>query len=146
MAAFKRSTTRRRPVHPPVASGHRDYRGVEICGRCGSAFWTPTAVAVRSLFIPSWGDVCLKHYVMALAEFVGFVVAWAMAIGAIVSGWSKGQVVEGLLFAMFVLVFTHGADAVLTYALARKGLHPRRGPTPDAAGREATSAVAVSPA
>lgn len=116
------------------------------CGRCGSTFWTPMGVALRSLLFPSWGDVCLKHYTLAVTEFVGFVVAWAMAVGSILSGRKDGRLIEGILFAVFVLAFTHGADAVLTYVLARKGLHPRRGPASYTSDAGTTSRAAVSPA
>ena len=33
---------------------------------------------------------------------------------------------------MILLGIAHGADAALTYFVARKGLHPRRGPKRDA--------------
>lgn len=104
------------------------------CGGCGAEFWTPVSVAVRSLIFPSWGDFCMKHYVLAAAELVGSAVAWTIAIATIVNGLDNGGWIEGLFLAAMVLVFTHAADAVLTYVVAKKGLHPRGRRVPDAAG------------
>lgn len=118
-------------------------KGEYACGPCGTEFWTPTAVALRSLIVPSWGDICLKHYVLACVEMAGFLFAWFVAIGAILSGLNNGEWVGGLLFAAVVLIFTHGADAALTYAMAKKGLHPRRRSlvtTTDSAAFEAATA------
>lgn len=108
-------------------------KGEYVCERCGAEFWTPKAVALRSLVIPSWGDVCMKHYVLATVEMIGFVVAWSIAAGAILSGLGNGEWIGGVFVAAMVLVFTHGVDAALTYAIAKKGLHPRRGPAAEPA-------------
>ncbi len=32
-----------------------------VCRNCGSDFWTPKELALRSLVFPSWGDICMKH-------------------------------------------------------------------------------------
>jgi hypothetical protein len=88
-------------------------------------------VALRSLVFPSWGDIVMKHYVVAAAEFVGYCVTWffvgALVVAALRQGDPAGLVLA-LGFAAVVLGIAHGIDAGLTYHVAKKGLHSRRGP------------------
>jgi hypothetical protein len=89
-------------------------------------------VAIRTLFFPSWGDIVLKHYVVAGAELVGYLFTWGVAIVILVGAINEGDpvaLIGGLIFAAFLLGLFHGIDAVVTYFVAKKGLHPKVGPT-----------------
>lgn len=105
------------------------------CEKCGAEFWRPSAVALRSLIFPSWGDIVMKHYVVGAVEFVGYCVTWIVVLsligGALANGDAAG-LVGGVVAGLFLLGIAHGVDAALTYFVAKKGLHPRRGPKLDA--------------
>lgn len=46
---MKRGTFRPPPRrHPPIASGDKDYRGIEVCQRCGST-WDASVHYVREV-------------------------------------------------------------------------------------------------
>lgn len=88
-----------------------------MCKPCGTEFWQPNEVAIRSLVIPSWGDFLLGHNVLACFETFGFMVSWLIAISLLSNGeWG---------LALIVVAFAHGMDALVTYFIARKGLFPK---------------------
>ena len=107
-------------------------RKEHVCQNCGGVFWTPAAIGLRSLLIPSWGDICLKHYTLAAIEMIGTLFAWFTATGLVLNGIDKGEP-ELFLFAALVLAVAHGIDAALAYTMAGKGLHPRRPPVDEPA-------------
>ncbi|MBX3436519.1 MAG: hypothetical protein KF861_03440 [Planctomycetaceae bacterium] len=94
------------------------------CEDCGVSFWRPRDVALRSLFIPSWGDIVMKHYTIAVVELIGAAIAWFIAFSMIFKFVRNGDPVA-LIVAAVVLFFTHVVDAMVTYHVAGKGLHPR---------------------
>lgn len=102
------------------------------CRRCGAEFWRPMPVAIRTLLIPSWGDIVLKHYIVAAAEMVGYLFTWgvilALLFGALRDG-NPAAIFGTVVVAFILLVFFHGIDAIVTYFVAKKGLHPKSGPT-----------------
>jgi hypothetical protein len=107
-------------------------KGEFECRRCGAEFWRPMPVAIRTLIFPSWGDIVLKHYLVAAAELVGYLFTWAVVIALVVAGIQHRDPVAlvGMLILGFImLVFFHGIDAMVTYFVAKKGLHPKVGPT-----------------
>ena len=86
------------------------------CGKCGTTFWTPGQVAIRSLIFPAWGDMLLKHRMLACVELVGLTVTWFVAYALADDGdYAEAALVIGL---------AHSIDAVVTYFIAKKGLHP----------------------
>ena len=97
------------------------------CPRCGAEFWKPSHVALRSYVFPCWGDIVLKHYIVGAAEFFGYLVTWVIIFVLVGASLANGEWF-GLLFAPFLLLLAHGLDGTLTYHVAKKGLHPRRGP------------------
>ncbi|MGD9856543.1 MAG: hypothetical protein AB7U20_16470 [Planctomycetaceae bacterium] len=97
------------------------------CEACGTRFWHPKDVALRSLIIPSWGDIVLKHYTIAVVEMIGALIAWFVAAALVVDYVTNGTL-ESLIIAAVVLFFTHVVDALVTHHVAKKGLHPRSRP------------------
>lgn len=119
--------------HPPVSQSRENLcshcfqvipKGRYVCRHCGSEFWTPKDLAIRSLIFPSWGDLCMKHYHFATVEMIGYATSWFVAIQQLTGPNPE----EGLLFAGMIFVLAHPVDAILTYLVAKKGLNPRRGP------------------
>jgi hypothetical protein len=105
------------------------------CEKCGAEFWKPSAVALRSLVFPSWGDIVMKHYVVGAVEFIGYCFTWFIVLSLIAGeagNGNPGALVVAIAIGLILLGIAHGADAALTYFVARKGLHPRRGPKRDA--------------
>lgn len=92
------------------------------CGECGSQFWKPSEIAMRSALFPAWGDILMKHYPLAIVELLGYVFTWIIVAAAI--GEGKYGLAAGLLVA------AHGFDALVTTMIARKGLHTRKAGTP----------------
>jgi hypothetical protein len=90
-------------------------KGEFECEECGSTFWTPQEIALRSMVFPAWGDLIMKHYPFAVFEILGYLFSWTIA-GSL---FSEGQIAAGLI----VLAIAHGVDAAVTYFIARKGLY-----------------------
>ena len=85
-----------------------------VCRNCGSDFWTPKELALRSLIFPSWGDFCMKHYHFATVELIGYVFSWWWAISILTrANPGDGWIAVGLIF-----IFAHPVDAILTYSVA----------------------------
>ena len=100
------------------------------CDRCGSTFWTPSAVMWRSLVFPSWGDLVMKHYLVGVMEFFGAFFAWLMflfCVLAAIGGGGAGSVEVAMTLGISI-AFMHIVDAVVTYYVSRKGLHLRKAP------------------
>lgn len=95
-----------------------------VCRNCGSDFWTPKELALRSLIFPSWGDICMRHYQFATVELIGYAITWAVAISILASPNPE----EGFFFLGLIFFIEHPVDAILTYSVAKKGLNPRHGP------------------
>ena len=103
-------------------------KNIYRCSKCAADFWTPTAIALRSLIFPSWGDFLMRHTSAAILELLGYVITWLVLLTALVGGWARGieDFIGALIVTVFVLAFEHGVDATLTYFVARKGLNPKR--------------------
>ena len=91
-------------------------KGQFECPNCETRFWTPAQVAVRSLIFPAWGDFLLKHRLFAVFEIIGIGFTWLIALNLA----SESDYVAAVL----VVLFAHGLDAIVTYLIASKGLHP----------------------
>lgn len=91
-------------------------KGEFECPKCETQFWTPSQVAMRSLIFPAWGDFLLKHHLFAVFELFGIVFTWGIAV-TMASNGEYGP-------AVMVVLLAHTIDAVITYFVARKGLHP----------------------
>ena len=94
------------------------------CRNCGSVFWTPKELALRSLIFPSWGDICMKHYQFAAVELIGYLFSWLWAISILIGPNPE----EGWFVLAMIFIFAHPVDGMLTYSVAKKGLSPRHGP------------------
>ncbi|MGI9517071.1 MAG: hypothetical protein ACR2NP_08505 [Pirellulaceae bacterium] len=94
------------------------------CKNCGQTYWQPSEIALRSLIFPSWGDWIMGHRGLAIAELFGYVMTWIVIIVLAFSpeiGISIAMVIGAVM-----LIAAHGFDAVLTRAIAQKGLTPRQ--------------------
>lgn len=93
-------------------------KGTTECGGCHATFHTAGGIALRSLIFPAWGDIVMKHYPLAVVELIGYAVTWIVAFGAIQNGdWP---------FAIMLLGFAHGIDALVTLMIANKGLYTKK--------------------
>jgi hypothetical protein len=95
------------------------------CSGCGTEFWKPSELAVRSFVIPSWGDLLMKHHLVAVIELIGGVFTWLVVASLVAISITNGDPVA-LVCAAILLFMAHGIDAAITYAVARKGLYPKR--------------------
>ena len=94
------------------------------CPNCHATYWKATQIAGRSFIFPAWGDIIMKHYPLAVIEFLGYAFTWVV-VGGLLSEGSIGP-------AIMVLIIAHGFDALVTLMIARKGLHTRTKPVPAA--------------
>ncbi|MEX0718145.1 MAG: hypothetical protein WD066_16245 [Planctomycetaceae bacterium] len=100
-----------------------------ICSQCGGVFWQPRAVALRSLIFPSWGDFAMKHTGLAIVELLGYGLLWVFLFGVLAAAVDNpADLPEALVTVVIALLLAHVPDALLTYWVAQKGLHPRRAP------------------
>lgn len=97
-----------------------------VCQQCGTEFWKPHELALRSLILPSWGDICMKHYLFAVFELLFYLGSW----GKVAFFFEQGETHAALAMMGFIFLIEHPVDAMITYALACKGLHHRRDPDP----------------
>ncbi|MBL4884354.1 MAG: hypothetical protein JKY95_07445 [Planctomycetaceae bacterium] len=97
------------------------------CNTCQSIFWSPKELALRSLIFPSWGDFLMGHTLIAFLELFGGIATWLYLIGAISVVLSGGNPIL-LGSAIFSIMMFNGLDAIITYRVASKGLHPRSVP------------------
>ena len=101
-------------------------KGEFTCEHCGAEYWLPRDLALRSLVFPSWGDLCMGHYLIAAIEMIGYLISWVI----VANEFTKGNPVFGLVMIGAILVIEHPLDAVLTYIIASKGLNLRRNADP----------------
>lgn len=95
------------------------------CANCGQDYWSPKELGMRSLIFPSWGDWLMGHRLLAAMELFGYLISWIIII-SLFTGPDPLSVAAGLGVAVFVLVIEHVIDGWLTYAIANKGLVPKK--------------------
>lgn len=101
------------------------------CRNCGAEFWTPKAIALRSLIFPSWGDFTMRHTGIAVVELIGYGFLWMSLIAGMTAAAGRpDELAAFFVIIPIALLFTHVPDALLTYFIAKKGLHPRKPGTP----------------
>ncbi len=99
-------------------------KDVYKCNNCGQAYWKPSEIALRSLIFPSWGDWIMGHRGLAIAEVFGYVMTWIVIIALVMSPEMEITIAAG--FGAVILIMAHLFDAILTRAIAQKGLTPRQ--------------------
>ena len=99
------------------------------CVTCGTTFWKPMELSLRSLLFPSWGDVLMKHYLFASMEMFGYLIGLTIVIIMLTNSDGPDELIGGIAALAIFLLFAHGVDAMLTYMVGRKGLYPRTAPT-----------------
>lgn len=110
------------------------------CGACGGTFKSVKRATVRSLVFPGLGDWYLGHRKIAVFEMLIAAVIW---LGVLLPDPAYPVTPVALVVtALFVAVFVHGADALTTRHIARKGFYPDRSPSPV---REDARSVAREP-
>jgi hypothetical protein len=105
------------------------------CGVCGAEFWRPSAVALRTLVFPAWGDFVMRHYGLATFKLVTYGIIWLALIDWIIESLRHAVPLGPVLIeVLFILAIEHGVFAFLTYYIAKRGLHPKGKPTIEAVG------------
>lgn len=95
------------------------------CPSCGGGIKSARKAGLLSLVFPGLGDLYLGHWKFALFEIPFTALIW---LGVLMPDPAYPMTPLGLLFtAVFMVVVVHGADALGTWYLARKGLYPERG-------------------
>jgi len=96
----------------------------EVCPHCRGLFKSARRAGLLSLVFPGLGDIYLGHYRLAAAESIVALFIW---LGALAPDPRYPYTVASVLItAAFVVAFVHGMDAVGTWYVARRGLHPAK--------------------
>lgn len=95
------------------------------CANCGQDYWTPKELGLRSLIFPSWGDWLMGHRLLAFAELAGYLISW-IVLATLLFGPKALPLAAGIPLVLFVLFIEHVVDGWLTYAIASKGLVPKK--------------------
>ncbi|MHC4876633.1 MAG: hypothetical protein ACYTGL_09050 [Planctomycetota bacterium] len=102
-------------------------KGDYACDDCGTTFWRPSEVALRSLIFPAWGDILMRHYPLAVMELIGYLFSWFIIFTIVDEAATPTDAIGPVAM---VLLFAHGLDALATLMIANKGLTPRATGTP----------------
>jgi predicted Zn finger-like uncharacterized protein len=86
------------------------------CPKCHALFKSPRKAALRSLFLPGWGDVYLGHRFLGLLEMLGSILVWAITLTLLFSDDPSN-----LIVALVILLFYNGIDSLLSLHMAKKG-------------------------
>jgi hypothetical protein len=97
--------------------------GERHCDECGTTFWKPSQLAWRSLVFPSWGDFLMGHTMLGVFEIFGWLVTVLIAVSLITD--KQAGDLSSTIAGVSVIAFSHTMDSLLTYSVARKGLHTR---------------------
>lgn len=102
------------------------------CDHCGSTFYKPSEVALRSLLFPSLGDWIMGHHWAAFFELLGYLIGWAFIVARFQQALQVGgdAVTEATVNLVLFILFAHVMDAILTAYVARKGLYLKKPPRP----------------
>ena len=96
----------------------------ERCASCGGTFKSSLRATLLSLAFPGFGDWYLGHRVFAVFEIIAAALLWAFVLLPYLQHTLSLSM--RLVFAGLIVLFAHGADAVKTRHIARKGLYPDR--------------------
>jgi hypothetical protein len=96
----------------------------ERCAACGGTFKSSVRAALLSLAFPGFGDWYLGHRVFAVFEMLAAALLWLLVL--LPYREDTPPLPMRLLFAALIVLFAHGADAMKTRHIARKGLYPDR--------------------
>lgn len=94
------------------------------CPACGGGIKSARKAGLLSLLFPGLGDFYLGHWKFALAEMLVAAVIW---LGMLMPDPEYPLTGAGYLtLGLVIFVFVHGADAIATWYIGRKGLYPVR--------------------
>jgi hypothetical protein len=92
------------------------------CPHCRKAFKSARRAGLLSLLFPGLGDIYLGHWKFAILEILVAAIIW---LGFLIPDPNYPLTpYEMLVGAVLIVVMLHGADAVGTLYIARKGHHP----------------------
>lgn len=124
------------PQQDTMVSGNAEYlcaacfapsaEHIERCPSCDTHFKSPKTAAMRSLLLPGLGTWYVGNKGFAGLQLARGIILWLIMIGlfagAISSSRHDGELLGLVLFFGVLLAFTHGMDALISRASARKGL------------------------
>ena len=88
----------------------------ECCPRCKSLFRRPLGAALRSLFIPGWGNVYLGRPWIGLLEFFICTLIWLVVLDAIMAHHA-----HQLSMSLSLLLVYNASVGIVTFFSARRG-------------------------
>lgn len=119
---------------PPVAGrenlcphcGQRVAGFPERCSQCAKGFKSGSRAGWLSLLLPGLGDLYLGHRGLGVCELGGALLLWAFFGTGLLTSLQGGELgaLEAGVAAGFVFVLVHGADALITRRVGRKGIYP----------------------
>lgn len=95
------------------------------CPACGGGLKPAWKAGLLSLAFPGLGDIYLGHWKFAILEIGAAAMIW---LSVLASAAEVHDPWAALAAGLFLLVFGHGADAVATWYVGRRGLYPARRP------------------
>lgn len=101
------------------------------CPHCRGPFKSARKAGTLSLIFPGLGDIYLGHGTFAMMEIIFGAIIWISWLGVMLTDPNMSAS-GALLMAVFVIFFVHGADALATWYLGRRGLYPARRAAPTA--------------
>ncbi len=96
------------------------------CDNCKKPFKSIKKAGFLSLLFPGLGDLYLGHRLIGCIEIFTGLLVW---FSIIASGNENGEpvtVVERTISAAILFVIMHGADALVTFNTAKKGIYPAK--------------------
>lgn len=93
------------------------------CPACRGAFKSATKAGLLSLVFPGFGDVYIGHYGFAVFEILVASFIW-LSVYVASTETSQEPLENAWIVVAFIFAFMHGADAISTWYVARKGHHP----------------------
>jgi hypothetical protein len=101
-------------------------KGDSGCGECGGSFKSIKRATLRSLVFPGLGDWYLGHRKIAVFEMLIAAMIW---LGFLLPDPEYPMTVLGVVIGAAILILiVHGADALATRHVARKGIYPGQAP------------------
>lgn len=113
------------------------------CSRCRGSFRSARKAGLLSLLFPGFGDLYLGHRGLAVAEMLGAAAIWLVfglgALGAAAAPEGEASTAGMLIMGGVLFAFVHGFDALATWYIGRKAIHPGK-PSPEPSGSRAAAA------
>jgi hypothetical protein len=101
------------------------------CENCGTTFRTPKAAALRSLILPGWGDLYLKHRTIAVMEIIGALIFYLFMASLIFNALiaPDPEVMAAIPVFIILVILFNVLDSLATLSIGKKGLIPLKAGT-----------------